>query len=89
MARFSKRKRKFYRKQYCSNNKEKALQLKEEDYKSNASVRLESDRQSYKSNSAPKRRKMRKYNALHTNTIRSAMKNAYASNPALQKEAAK
>ena len=52
MARFSKRKQKVYRKQYYSNNKEKALQLKKEDYKCNAVVRLESDRESYKWNPA-------------------------------------
>ena len=74
MARFSKRKRKVYRKQYYSNNKEKALHFKKEDYKCNAVVRLESDRESYKWNPAPKRRKMQKYNALNTNKIRSAIK---------------
>ena len=89
MARFSKRQLKAYRKQYYSSNTKKALQLKRLNYKCNADARKESDREAYESRSAPKRQKMRRYNALNTVAIRSAMRDAYASNPAPQKEAVK
>ena len=87
MARFSKRKLKAYRRQYYSSNTKKALQLKSHNYKCNADLRKESDRDVYHSKPASKRRTMRRYNALHTSTIKAAKNDAYASNPTPQKEA--
>ena len=83
MARFSKRKLRAYRKQYYSSNTKKALQLKSLNYKCNADVRKESDRESYHSKPDSKRRIMRVY----ISTIKAARNDAYASNPTLQKEA--
>ena len=85
MARFSKRKQKAYRKRYYSSNAEKALQLKSLNYKCNADVRREADRESYLSGSASKRRLMRTYKALNRTTITSARRDAYASNPTSKK----
>ena len=87
MGHFSKRKQKAYRKRYYSNNADKALQRKSLNYKCNADLRKESDRESYLSRSASKRRTMQTYKALNRATIRSAMRDAYASNSAPQKEA--
>ena len=87
MARFSKRKLKAYRKQYYSSNTKTALQLKSLNYKCNADVRKESERESYNSKPVSKRRIMRRYNALHASTIKAAKNDAYASNPRPQKNA--
>ena len=83
MARFSKRKLKAYRKQYYSSNTKKALQLKSLNYKCNADVRKESERESYHSKPVSKTRIMRKY----ISTIKAARNDAYASNPIPQKKA--
>ena len=83
MARFSKRKLKAYRKQYYSSNTKKALQLKSLNYKCNADVRKESERESYHSKPVSKRRIMRRYSS----TIKAARNDAYASNPIPQKKA--
>ena len=71
MARFSKRKEKAYRKQHYSSNREKALQ--KINYKCNADVRKRSDRDSYQDRSAPKKRIMRRYNALNTGKLKSVI----------------
>ena len=89
MAHFLKSNLKAYRKQYSSSNTKKALQLKSHNYKCNVDVRKESDRETYESRSAPKRKKMRRYNALNTVAMRAAMRDVYASNPAPTKEAMK
>ena len=83
MARFSKRKLKAYRKQYYSSNTKKALQLKSLNYKCNADVRKDSDRESYHSKPVSKRRIMRRY----ISTIKAARNDPYASNPIPQKKA--
>ena len=86
MARFSKRKEKAYRKQHYSSNKEKSLQSKQLNYKCNADVRKQADRDSYHARSASKRRIMRRYNALNVDKLKSIMQDAYTSNPASKRE---
>ena len=66
MARFSKRKQRAYRRQFYSSNKEKALELRETDYKCNADLRKASERESYGSKPSSKKRTMQKYNALNS-----------------------
>ena len=78
MARFSKCKQKAYRKQHYSSNKKKSLQNKQLNYKCNADVRKQTDRDSYQARSAPKRQIVRRYNTLNTDKLKSVMKDAYA-----------